>query len=171
MLCVGLIGFASFADAADGVAYVNYPELLNKAPQSQASRELLKREFAAQQIRIKNERVTVKKLSVTLQLLDPDANQFERASAIEKLKSAQATLKSDEQSYDTAMLLRQQQLIADLKNLILKEIKASSRLNHFTVVLEQGVLYAAPDMDITQEVLARLKQDYAATQAELRKRP
>ncbi|MGH9436276.1 MAG: OmpH family outer membrane protein [Terriglobia bacterium] len=166
-----LIGFASFAEAAGGVAYVNYPELLNKAPQSEASRELLKREFATRLTRIKNEHAAVKKLSVDLQSLDPDVNQLERASAIEKLKSARATLKNDEQSYDTAMTLRQQQLVADLKDLILKEIQASSRLNHFTVVLEQGVLYAAPDVDITQEVLARLAQDYAAAQAGLRKQP
>jgi outer membrane protein len=113
----------------------------------------------------------VKKLSADLQSLGPDVSQLERASTSEKLKSARVTLKNDEQSYRTAMTLRQQQLVADLKGLILKEIETSSRLNHFTIVLEQGVLYAAPDLDITQEVLARLKQDYAAAQAELRKRP
>jgi Skp family chaperone for outer membrane proteins len=45
-VCATLICFASFAEAAGGIAYVNYPELLNEAPQSQASRELLQREFS-----------------------------------------------------------------------------------------------------------------------------
>lgn len=155
---------APVALASNVVAYVNYPLLLKEAPQTQASMTLLQQEFSDQRARIEKDEADLKRSRAKFLSLGPEVNQLERASVAEQLKKARQTLQEDRQSYQTGFSLRRDQLIASLKKLLHKEIGSYARMHGLSVVLESQTVFAAPTVDITDAILARLKVDYQAAQ-------
>lgn len=160
------IAFAIWAGAAPagGVAYLDYSQLLQEAPQAQASHTALHSEFASQLAAVRNDRKEVERLRAKLRSLGLDANPITRAGVYQQLRNAQQKLRAEKQSYNASESLRQRQLIASFKALVDKEVRAYARAHGFGIVIKRGAVYVGPGSDITAAILARLKTDYAAAQ-------
>ncbi|HEX5314439.1 MAG TPA: OmpH family outer membrane protein [Gammaproteobacteria bacterium] len=171
LVVAALAALAPRIASAGSVAWVDYDALIKEAPQTQASNKLLTQEFFGRQLQIEKDRSTVKSLGAKLAAPETQTNVLERASVSEKLKAAKSALQSDQSAYDTAQTMRQQQLLANLKDLIQQEIETYARAHDISVVLRDGELYAGKRTDITTQILARLQYDYAQAQTASGKTP
>lgn len=162
---------ASTAHATGTVAYVDYSRLVQEAPQSEASTVMLRKEFSAQRTKVEKDAQEVESLKTRYKNLGPATNPFKRAAVSEGLEKAQKNLRSDEQTYRTALHLRRDQLAASLRNLLKQEIKAYARKHGFSVILGSEVAFAARSVDITEAILTRLKLAYKVAQEKTAKQP
>ncbi|OYY36745.1 MAG: molecular chaperone Skp, partial [Halothiobacillus sp. 35-54-62] len=55
--------------------------------------------------------------------------------------------------------LRKNEELGKLQRVVLSSIKDVAKSSGYDLVLAEGVVYAAPQVDITNEVLAKLQQD------------
>lgn len=151
---------------AGNVAYVDYAQLMQKAPQVAASNKLLKQEFAPRLQAIHKQEDKLKQLSRQLSKLGPGANPLKRASLIEDFRHARAALKKAEQSYDSSFSLRRTQLRDNFTQVVDNDIKAYAKAHGIDVVVKGGGIYAAEGVDLTAAILQQLREDYRQAQAQ-----
>ncbi|MGI0135408.1 MAG: OmpH family outer membrane protein [Candidatus Micrarchaeaceae archaeon] len=151
---------------AGGIAYVDYEQLLQKAPQVKASNASLEQEFAPRMKAIGKQQDALKSLRQQLSDFWPGGNPLQRASLIEKFRHARSALKKTEQAYRSALDLRRAQLQNSFKQVLGDDIEAYAKAHGIDLVIKSGGIYAGQAVDVTADILNRLKQDYRKAQAQ-----
>ncbi len=160
-ICLILAGLGvAFSATAAQVAYVDYSTLMQKAPQVEASKALLKKEFSPRLQAIKKEMGKLHSLELKLRDMGPGANAYKRASALEHYRETQKGLQQQERSYQTALQLRRSQLSDNFRQLVSNDIKAYAQSHGIDVVVKSAGIYQAPGVDLTSRILKQLEQDY-----------
>ncbi|MGA7966117.1 MAG: OmpH family outer membrane protein [Gammaproteobacteria bacterium] len=151
---------------ADGIAYVDYTQLLQKAPQIKASNALLKQEFAPRLQAIGKQEDELKSLRRQLNALWPGGNPLQRASLIEKFRHTRSELIKNKQAYKSTLDLRRAQLQDNFRQVLDDEIKVYAKAHGIELVIKNSGIYVGQAVDATADILSRLKQDYRKAQAQ-----
>lgn len=153
------------AQAQSKLGYVDMKRLLDNAPQVQAGRERLQREFAARDATLKRDETRLAELKA----------DFDRNGAL--LSKAEADAKKREiDALERSVKRTRDELRGELKTRSDQELDKSWQEINNTVVdyaREQGldlvvpspVVYADPRIDITDRVLERLRREFQSRQA------
>lgn len=149
---------------AGGIAYVDYAQLLQKAPQIKASNALLKQEFAPRLHAIGKQEEELKSLRRQLNGLWPGGNPLQRASLIEKFRHTRSTLMKNKQAYKSTLDLRRAQLQDNFKQVVDDEVNVYAKAHGIGLVIKRGGIYVGQAVDATADILSRLKQDYRKAQ-------
>lgn len=147
------------------LGYVDMKRLLDNAPQVQAGRDKLQREFAARDAALKRDETRLNDLR----------NEFERDGALLSKTDADAK-KREIDALERSVKRTREELRAELKSRSDQELDKSWQEINNTVVdyaREQGldlvvpspVVYADPRIDITDRVLERLRRDFQSKRA------
>lgn len=155
--CIATAG--NVAAAADfSVAYVKVPRLLAEPPQVKQVREKLRAEFTARDKKLLELQNTINELQDKLAqdrafMSNNEVKRLERdiLSRQLKLKHARAELKQERQ-------LRQDDEVEHLRKIIREVIAEVAQAQKLDMVVETGVLWVSPRVDITDKVLERLQQ-------------
>ncbi|MBN8740034.1 MAG: hypothetical protein BGP24_21135 [Lysobacterales bacterium 69-70] len=157
-LVLALLPLAALAQAKLG--YVDMKRLLDNAPQVQAGRDRLQREFASRDTALKRDETRLADLK----------NEFERDGLLLNKTDADAK-KREIDALERSVKRTREELRAELKSRSDQELDKSWQEINNTVVdyaREQGldlvvpspVVYADPRIDITDRVLERLRRDF-----------
>lgn len=161
---LALLPLAALAQGKLG--YVDMKRLLDNAPQVQAGRDKLQREFAGRDAALKKDEARLAELKRSL---EPEAAQPDRSADADSRKREIDAL-------ERAVKRTREELRAELKSRSDQELDKSWQEINNTVVdyaREQGldlvvpspVVYADPRIDITDRVLERLRRDFQTRQA------
>lgn len=153
------------AQAQSKLGYVDMKRLLDNAPQVQAGRERLQREFAARDSALKRDETRLTELKT----------DFDRNGALLSKTDAD-TKKREIDALERSVKRTRDELRGELKSRSDQELDKSWQEINNTVVdyaREQGldlvvpspVVYADPRIDITDRVLERLRRDFQTKQA------
>ncbi len=149
---------ASSAQSGAGtrVAIIDVQRVLARSAAGVAAREQLEKEKAAMQKQVDGQRVEVEKMRDELekkgQLLSPEARREKQEALERKVRDVRRLvddLQASLQKKEEALLAK---VLQDLGGLVQKVGKDKG----FTMILERqrsGVLYAAPESDVTDDVL------------------
>lgn len=160
-LTAAFVLLPALASAQGGkLGYVDMKRLLDSAPQVQAGRERLQREFAARDAALKADETRLADLKA----------KFERDGALLTKPDAD-TRKREIDALDRSIKRTRDELRAELKTRSDQELdKSWQEINNAVVEFarEQGldlvvpspVVYADPRIDITDRVLQRLRRAY-----------
>lgn len=151
--------------AQSKLGYVDMKRLLDNAPQVQAGRERLQREFASRDTALKRDETRLAELKT----------DFERNGALLSKTDADAK-KREIDALERSVKRTRDELRGELKSRSDQELDKSWQEINNTVVdyaREQGldlvvpspVVYADPRIDITDRVLERLRRDFQTKQA------
>lgn len=157
-LVLFLIAFLGFSNAALAVevAAVNMQEVLQKAPQTAEIRETLKSEFSTDEVALKAKQEELRALQEKF-AKDAETMSVEEKKTMQKqFVELRAQFTKLYQEYQQKMGKRQQEELSQFETVILREVQAYARDKGYDIVVSQGVLYASPAVDITDEVLERL---------------
>jgi outer membrane protein len=151
------------ASAEIKVGFVNMAVILEKAPQADAARKELERDFSTREATLAAERGAIKDLKEKL------AKDGDVMSA-SKRESLNYKLRKRERAYVRAMddlkddfNLRYNELRDTLQNDISKVIVDIAKSEKYDLMVREGVagvLYASERIDITEKILAKLKRSY-----------
>ena len=146
---------AAHADVKIGV--VDVPLVLSKLPQKDEVSDKLKKELADRVQKGEKMRTERQALESKLQIDGAVMSENEQSEQLRKLKSLQAQYQIEGQSLDEDSRRRQ----AEERNTLLQKVKtaidAVAEREGFDVVLQGGgVVYAKPNMDLSEKVIREI---------------
>ncbi len=144
------------------IGYVDMNALINQSPQILAANQTLTTEFEDQNNRISEQEADLQLLESTISkegnFMTPDKllELQERARILERqVRRAKEDMKD-------AITIRNSQLVDDVQNQIKKVVKEYAEANGYDAILINAILYANKKIDITDEILQKLRTDYSS---------
>lgn len=140
------------------VGYVNASQLLEKAPQADAARNNLEKEFAPRDKRLVAEQKELRQMEEKLNRDGAVMSDTERQKMERDIVSRKRDLKRARANFREDLNIRRNEELAKLQKLIVDTIRALAKEGEYDLVLTDAVLYASDKVDITSVVLERLKK-------------
>jgi outer membrane protein len=162
LLFAALITFAVVApaQAADvRIAFVNSSALLEQAPQAELAKKKLEKEFAPREKEIRQAQQTAQSLEQKLNRDGVTMSDSDRSKQEQELNRRLRDLQRMQSNFRDDLNLRKNEELGKLQRLILTAIQTVAKAKGYDLVLAEGVVYAAPHVDITKAVLAQLQAD------------
>lgn len=145
------------------IGYVDMKRLIDSAPQLREGRELLEREFAERDAALRAEQQRL----VTLEARQREATAAADSATSEalgreidalrrNLERTRARLRDDLNRRAQEEYKRRWDAMQDL-------VTAFARENGYDLIVESPVVYASPDIDVTDAILERMRRDIRNT--------
>lgn len=147
--------------SAEGLAFVRMQRLLDEAPQMQQARERIEQEFAD----ARSELTQLEANIVALKERDASLLPAAEAEALRRrIEASERKLVRDREGLRGRLAARQNQLVDEVERAIGEVLGDLARERGVDVVLsaDDVVLYGNPRLDLTDEVLGRLRQSPTA---------
>lgn len=164
LLLLGLLCTSSWVAAQEvRIAFVNTAQVLEQAPQAGAVRLTLQNEFAPRDASLVTEQQRIRALEDRLLREAATMSDEERRRLERELLSQQRELKRSRDEFSEDFNIRRNEELARMQRSIASSIVNLAREMGFDLVIESGVIYASERVDITERVIARLKQEHERT--------
>lgn len=156
LLLLVSIGTAHAADYKIGV--VNAPRVLEAAPQADAARKKLEKEFATRDRDLVAAQKDLKGMEDRLVKDGAIMSETERGRLERDILNKRRELKRDTQEFQEDVNFRRNEEMAKIQQQIAEAITELAAEQKFDMVLGTGVIYANEKVDITNAVIDRLKK-------------
>ncbi len=160
ILCFVCVVFAwSPAVVADvKIGFVNIIQVMEQAPQAETARKALEREFSGRDAKLTAERDAILELEKKLQT----DGEIMSASQRDELESTIARRKlefnRDREELKEDFNIRRNEELSKLQRVVYDVIVQLAKSENYDLMVTERVLYASRRIDVTQEVLDRLRQ-------------
>ena len=155
--CALLLG-AGVAHAELKLGFVNVPRVLDQAPQARAADERLEKEFGPRDseiVKMKRDLVAQNdKLAKNAAVMSVAERQRQESD----LRQMRREIRRLEDEFREDVNLRRSQELGKLQRLVVEAIQNLAKAEKFDLIISDGVIYAGDTVDITDKVIARLKQ-------------
>lgn len=153
-------------NAADTrIGIVNTAKLLKEAPQAEAARKKLESEFAPRDARIVDSQKLIKlledKLSKDAAVMSDTARKKQEREIVTKKRDVKRVREEFTEDFN----FRRNEEIGKLQKLVSETILSLAKENKYDIILNESVIYASEQVDITTDVLKRLRKIYQSNQA------
>jgi len=162
-VCLGLALYVTTANADEPVrlAFVNTPQVLEQVPQAEAVRNTLQSEFAPRDAKLVAEQKKVKELEDKLSRDSAVLSNEERRKLERDILSQKREIKRARDEFTEDFNIRRNEELSKMQREIALSIVSLAKEKGYDLVLESGVIYASNRVDITSEVIDRLKLEYS----------
>jgi len=145
------------------IGYVDMQKVLEQAPQAEAAQKALQKEFSPRDQSIVKEQQELRKLEDKLSrdgvvMAESDRRKLER-----DIVSRKRDLKRDQDEFREDLNIRRNEILGKLDNVVRDAVNAIAKTEKYDLIVSQGpgVIHAADRIDITDKVIASLKQEYS----------
>jgi len=147
------------AQAADiKIGFVNSSVLLEQAPQAERAKQKLEQEFSSREEELRKLRQGVQDLESRLNRDGVTMSEGDRSDLERELNRKLRDLQRQQSNFRDDLNLRKNEELGKLQRLVLEAIREVASDKGFDLVLSEGVVYSADRVEITGDVLDRLKQ-------------
>ena len=160
LLCMLMVFVSQGVFAETKIAFVNQQKLLEKAPQAEAARNKLQKEFA------KRDQALVsmqKKIKAKTDKLERDGAMM-TPEELNKLKREvtylRRDLERDKDAFKQDLSIRQNEELIKLQKVVLNTIVKIAEKDKYDLIVSDGVIYASKRIDVTDSILTELKKQY-----------
>ncbi|MGR8918502.1 MAG: OmpH family outer membrane protein [Gammaproteobacteria bacterium] len=155
-----LMALAAAPAVADDykIGVVNAPKVLELAPQAEAARKKLEKEFATRDRDLVAAQKSLKELEDRLAKDGAIMSESERARVERDIINKRRDLKRDTQEFQEDVNFRRNEEMAEIQKQIADAIIALAKERKFDMVLGTGVVYASDKVDVTEDVINLLKK-------------
>lgn len=147
------------------IGYVDMKEVLDNAPQVIAGRIKLDQEF-----RERNDAIEIDEMradSLEQRLAQGDVNADNRIQLERDLREMRRNISRRKEDLRDELSFRRTEEVQSLEEQINVAVQEIARRNGYDLIVSSPVIYASPDLDITDLILEQLEVEYAADQLEL----
>ncbi len=145
--------------------FVNTAQIMNEAPQADAARERLKSEFKSRDEKIVALQNDLKTLEDELIKNSPIMSDSVRNNNEHKIVSLKRDIKRAKEEFNEDLNIRRNEELAKLQKQVYETIVAVAKEKNYDVILGDSVLFASKRVDLTGQVIERLKQEFKQTAA------
>lgn len=163
--CQGVVALAggltlgAQALAADyKIGVVQAVRVLESAPQAEAAKKKLETEFAGRDKQLANDQKALKTLEDRLAKDGAIMSETERVRLERDIISKRRDLKRSSDEFREDVNFRRNEEFGKIQRQIVEAIKQLADEQKFDLVLGEGVIYASKTVDMTDQVIERLKK-------------
>ena len=170
-ICVLLLGLAVSAAAHAQqlrIGYVDMKQVLDNAPQVIAGRAKLDQEFRARNDAIEMDEMRAEALEMRLQ--QADMNGDSRLVMEREARELRRNVTRRKEDLRDELSFRRTEEVQRLEEQINIAVQEIAQRNGYDLIISSPVIYASPDLDITDLILEQLEVEFAADQLELETR-
>jgi outer membrane protein len=168
IFCALVLGLA-FVAAAEAqqlrIGYVDMKKVLDNAPQVLAGRARLDQEFRARNDAIEMDEMRASALEGRLQQGDMSADS--RIQLERDLRDLRRNITRRKEDLRDELSFRRTEEVQSLEEQINVAVQEIAERNGFDLIVSSPVIYANPNLDITDLILEQLEVEFAADQLEL----
>lgn len=150
--------FATASHAADyKIGVVNAVAVLEAAPQSDAARKKLEKEFSSKDKELVAKQKGLKSLEDRLKKDGAIMSDSERGRLERDILQKRRELKRDQDEFREDVNFRRNEEFGKIQKQIVEAIREVAANEKYDLVLGEGVIYASKTVDITEAVIKKLK--------------
>lgn len=158
-----MLSVSSMANAIDTrIGIVNTAKLLKEAPQADSARKKLESEFAPRDAKIVKLQKLIKALEDKLSKDAAVMSDAARKKQEREIVSKKRDVKRVREEFTEDFNFRRNEEIGRLQKLVSETILSLAKENNYDIILNESVIYASDQVDITADVLKRLRKLYQA---------
>ena len=161
------LAFLASAEAQQlRIGYVDMKQVLDNAPQVLAGRSRLDQEFRARNDAIEMDEMRVAALEARIQ--QGDLSSDSRLQTERELRDLRRNITRRKEDLRDELSFRRTEEVQSLEEQINVAVQEIAERNGYDLIISSPVVYANPDLDITDLILEQLEVEYAADQLELK---
>jgi outer membrane protein len=141
------------------IGFVNAARVLEEAPQAEAARGLLEKEFSPRDKKLLASQKEVKDLEDKLTRDGAIMSEPERRKLELDIINRKRDLKREQEDFREDLNIRRNEAFEQLRRRVYEVIVNLSKEQKFDLIVSDGVVYASDRIDITDQVIKRLSQD------------
>ena len=162
-ILLSLIAFS--VNAADTrIGIVNTAMLLKEAPQAEAARKKLESEFAPRDVKIVELQNQIKKMEESLSKDAAIMSETARKLKERDIVSKKRDVKRSREEFTEDFNFRRNEEVGKLQKLVSDTILSLAKEKQYDIILNESVIYASQQVDITANVLEKLRILYKKSQ-------
>lgn len=154
-LAVGAV--TANAQGAPKIGYVNFPAVVDQAPQTEQLMVRLRDEFAPRQRELVAMQTALQEKTDTYQRDQSVMGESERLALEREIRDEQRDLQRANTELQEDFNIRQNEELALLQRTIVQQVQAYVRDAGYDLIVTD-VVYVSPALDITEDVIAALLQ-------------
>ena len=139
------------------VGAVNAAMILEKAPQAEQARKQLEKEFAPRDKKLVGLQKKIKSNDDKLVRDGAVMSESERVKLERQIISQKRELKRKQDEFREDFNIRRNEEFGKLQKRVYEAIVAHAKKEKYDLIISDGVIYASDTVDITEQVLQRLK--------------
>ncbi len=152
-----LLGFSTVSWSEEiKIGFVNVARVLQQAPQAEAAKKRLEKEFAPRDKRLVAMQKALKKLQDKMSRDAAVMSDAERRKLEREILSKQRELKRAQEEFREDFNLRRNEELGKLQRQVFEAIKSLAKDEGYDLLLTDGVVYASDRVDVTEKVQQRL---------------
>lgn len=152
-----LLGATSYVHATS-VAFVNTQKIVQEAPQAEAVRNQLEKEFSKRGEQLNKEKDAIEAMQKRASRDAAVMSATEQRKLERELEAKIRDFKASQEAFAEDVNIRRQEELAKMQRSMAQVVIEVAKKNNFDIVLESGVVYAAPASDMTDAVIEELKK-------------
>lgn len=147
------------------MGFVNTARLMNEAPQAEAARERLKNEFKSRDEKIVSLQNELKNLEDEMNKNASIMSDSVRKKNERNIISLKRDIKRAKEEFNEDLNIRRNEELTNLQKKVYDTIVALAKEKNYDVIFGDSVLYASTRVDLTGQVLDKLKYEFDQTAA------
>ena len=147
---------ANLAYAEVKIGFVQVDQILKNAPQTAASNKKLEKEFKKRTDALKQAIKTIQQEEKDFAKNSLTLSDTEKEKISRKLQQGKIDAKRDERELREDIDIRRREEINELQTKVNKTIEEIAKDQNFDLIMYQGVAYASPKIDITDQIIKAL---------------
>lgn len=164
VVALSVVG-AQAALAADLlIGVVNIPKLLEQSPQKAAADRILEERFGPRAGELKAEGEALKRLEERLETDGPTMSAAQKAELERELRDRSREFKRAQDNFREDLNFARNEEYGKVQRAVLQAIVQISEESNYDLVLTENVIYASERVDITDQVLQRLRETFKPAQ-------
>lgn len=162
LLMLGAFAPANVQAADLKIGVINVAKLLDSAPQTKSALQALQDEFAPREKELVGQQQELVAQQEALQRDSAIMSEAERRSSEQTLREKQRDLARKTGQFREDANMRRNEELGRLQRVLLDEVDAYATSNGYDLIIGDGVLFARGEVDITDQVLARMEAAYGS---------
>jgi len=142
------------------VGFVNAAKVLEQAPQADAARAALEKEFSPRDKSLLKSQKETRKLEDRLTRDGAIMSESERRKLERNIVSRKRDIKREQEEFREDLNIRRNESFDKLRRRVYEVIVDIAKKEKYDLIVSDGVVYADNRIDITDKVVARLKQEH-----------
>ena len=158
LLCLPVMALAETK-----IGFVNAARVLEEAPQADAARKQLEKEFAPRDKEIVGMQDELKKLEEKLARDGAVMSENEQRKLERDVLSFQRDIKRKKEEFREDLNIRRNEAFERLRKRVFEVIVKIAEDKKFDLIVSDGVVFASKRIDITNEVVEKLKSELSSS--------
>lgn len=160
-LCCALLvpGLVNAADMKVGV--INIARVMEESPQAEDARNVMEKEVTEKEKQLRDAQTDIKQQDERLARDGSIMSTSERDRVEKDLFTKRRDVKRQQDQLRDELEFRRNEVLGTLQRNISGVLREYAKDEKFDLLLGDGVVYVSDKLDVTEQVLARLKKDHA----------